>query len=363
LTQPANQTVVAGNTATFTVVAGGIAPLSYQWSANGVNIAGATSSGYSIGQVQAANAGLYAVIVSNCFGSVTSGNAVLTVVPTNRLGYWPFDNTNTWIGAQGQLPLLATNIVGVPSWSTNAVLIDNTNVAILAYRDVETSGNPNIILSAGTIRFWFKPDWSSVNAGGNGPGVSGRLIEVGSYSYTPYLPTNSSVVGFTNGWWALYFSPDGNELYFGSSTNGGGAVQLSASITWSSNQWHQLALTYTPTNGLLNSLLYLDGQPVASGSGGIYYPNAAERAKGFRIGSDQNGNNQTAGVFDELETFNYPVDPASILANYQAALSLDSNGNGLSNILENQLGLNPYSFYSSNGLNGTNVLQVFTPLK
>ena len=38
-TQPVNQTVTAGQTATFTVVAGGTAPLSYQWQKNGVNIA------------------------------------------------------------------------------------------------------------------------------------------------------------------------------------------------------------------------------------------------------------------------------------------------------------------------------------
>ena len=43
-TQPVNQTVTAGQTATFTVVAGGTAPLSYQWQKNGVNIAGATAS-------------------------------------------------------------------------------------------------------------------------------------------------------------------------------------------------------------------------------------------------------------------------------------------------------------------------------
>src|SRR6266478_2199697 len=41
-TQPANQTVTAGQTAAFTVVAAGTAPLSYQWQKNGVNIAGAT---------------------------------------------------------------------------------------------------------------------------------------------------------------------------------------------------------------------------------------------------------------------------------------------------------------------------------
>ncbi|MBI3828673.1 MAG: PKD domain-containing protein, partial [Planctomycetes bacterium] len=40
-TQPANQTVTAGQTATFTVVASGTAPLTYQWKKNGANIAGA----------------------------------------------------------------------------------------------------------------------------------------------------------------------------------------------------------------------------------------------------------------------------------------------------------------------------------
>src|ERR1700758_5830485 len=46
-TQPANQTVMAGQTATFTIVATGTAPLTYQWQKNGANIAGATSSSYT----------------------------------------------------------------------------------------------------------------------------------------------------------------------------------------------------------------------------------------------------------------------------------------------------------------------------
>src|SRR3989442_5037847 len=45
-TPPANQTVAAGQTATFTVVAGGTAPLSYQWQKKGANITGATSASY-----------------------------------------------------------------------------------------------------------------------------------------------------------------------------------------------------------------------------------------------------------------------------------------------------------------------------
>jgi hypothetical protein len=255
--------------------------------------------------------------------SLSDPNSVLLV----RLGYWRFDNTNTWAGDAGQLPLQAAYVTGVPSWSTNAVLIDSTNPAILCYRDVETNGNANINLRNGTIRLWFKPDWSSTNLGGYGPGSAGRLIEMGNYN-----------AAYSNGWWALYFSPDGTQLSFGSSTNGAGRVNLDAGIAWAVGQWHQIVLTYTPTN----SLLYLDGQLAVNGLASAYYPNVTERAAGFRIGSDQSGGNHAAGVFDELETFNYPLAAADIQSNYQAAISLDSDGDGWSNIIENFMGSNPY---------------------
>src|SRR4029077_6353219 len=41
--QPANQTVAVGQTATFSVAANGASPLTYQWQKNQLNIAGATS--------------------------------------------------------------------------------------------------------------------------------------------------------------------------------------------------------------------------------------------------------------------------------------------------------------------------------
>ena len=44
-TQPANVSVVSGNTATFTVAASGTAPLTYQWQKNGTNV-GTNSATY-----------------------------------------------------------------------------------------------------------------------------------------------------------------------------------------------------------------------------------------------------------------------------------------------------------------------------
>jgi hypothetical protein len=79
-TQPANQTVTAGQTATFTVLAAGTAPLSYQWQKNGANISGAASSSYTTPATTTANNGsTFAVVVSNSAGSVTSSAATLTV--------------------------------------------------------------------------------------------------------------------------------------------------------------------------------------------------------------------------------------------------------------------------------------------
>ena len=84
VTQPANQTVAAGQPATFSVTATGTAPLAYQWQKNNVSISGATGASYTIASAQPADAGAYRVIVSNASGSVTSTAATLTVTAFNN---------------------------------------------------------------------------------------------------------------------------------------------------------------------------------------------------------------------------------------------------------------------------------------
>src|SRR2546423_3045531 len=79
-TPPANQTVTAGQTATFSVAATGTPPLTYRWQKNGADSTGATSSSYSTPVTTAADDGeMLRVVVSNAAGSVTSNSAMLTV--------------------------------------------------------------------------------------------------------------------------------------------------------------------------------------------------------------------------------------------------------------------------------------------
>ena len=79
VTPPASQAVAAGSTVTFSVVANGTPPLSYQWRFNEIAIAGATDSSYSRPDVQSADAGNYSVEVSNAAGSTISPDATLAV--------------------------------------------------------------------------------------------------------------------------------------------------------------------------------------------------------------------------------------------------------------------------------------------
>jgi len=79
LVPPVNQTVPAGANVTFTVMADGTPPLSYQWLVNGSEIPGATSASLPLNNVQVTDTGIYEVAVGNAFGSVTSEPVFLFV--------------------------------------------------------------------------------------------------------------------------------------------------------------------------------------------------------------------------------------------------------------------------------------------
>ena len=121
--QPTNQAVLAGMSATFTVGTETNALLSYQWQLNngltltnlsdGGNISGSASSALTISNVSSADLGAYSVIVSNAAGSVSSTNASLSLVsslpvilaqPGNRT-VLPGTTTAFTVVAAGDQPL------------------------------------------------------------------------------------------------------------------------------------------------------------------------------------------------------------------------------------------------------------------
>jgi hypothetical protein len=83
--QPQSQTNYYGTSAQLSVVANGSLPLIYQWRLNSNNIPAATNSSLLLANVSNTNAGVYAVLVTNLYGSKLSSNATFAVQVPQQL--------------------------------------------------------------------------------------------------------------------------------------------------------------------------------------------------------------------------------------------------------------------------------------
>jgi len=226
--------------------------------------------------------------------------------PTDTLlTSWSFWDTNAWHSDWDYAPISYTNLSGSTLGDGTALLLNSTNFACLRYRVTESSGTNNLRLDVGTVILWFWPSWASVSHGGAGPGQSGRLVEAGTYT------SDASY-----GWWSIYFDGYGTNIFFSVQTNNGnGATYLSAPISLTTNDWHQVALTYSSSN----SSLYIDGTLATNGAGVAYWPGPDVLTNGFCIGSDSTGVAQARGALDDVATYNVPLDAATIQDNYQSS--------------------------------------------
>ncbi|MGC1449943.1 MAG: immunoglobulin domain-containing protein [Candidatus Sulfotelmatobacter sp.] len=110
-TQPSSQSVAAGQTATFSVVATGTTPLTYQWQKGTTSISGATSASYATGATTSSDNGAqFKVVVSNSAGTLTSNTATLTVsvAPTSPSITQQPSNQTVTVGQSATFSAVAT---------------------------------------------------------------------------------------------------------------------------------------------------------------------------------------------------------------------------------------------------------------
>ncbi len=122
-TQPANQTVLVGATATFSVTATGTT-LAYQWQKNGVDIVGATLASYTTpATVYTDNSAIYRVVITNATGGTTSNSATLTVNASPTITTNPSSQTVS-DGATATFNVVATGTAPLAyQWKKNGANI------------------------------------------------------------------------------------------------------------------------------------------------------------------------------------------------------------------------------------------------
>jgi hypothetical protein len=120
--QPVNTTVNQGQAAFFSVTATGTTP-TYQWRRNGVNIGGASSASYTTPGASAGDNGAqYSVVVSNTAGTVTSVNAILTVIMPPTITSQP-SNVSVNVGQTATFTVAASGTGLNYVWRRNGVTI------------------------------------------------------------------------------------------------------------------------------------------------------------------------------------------------------------------------------------------------
>jgi hypothetical protein len=174
LSQPTNLTVIRSSNATFNITAAGSSPLVYQWIFNGTDTLAPNCSSLTLTNVQLNQAGSYAVLVTNAYGSILSSNATLAVnpllhfiwdqIPSPRFANTPFAvavqtldfNDNLATNFTDTVALQSTNGIPInPAVSANfiqgvwtgAVMLaqTGTNLVLQAVDNYGESGSANPI--------------------------------------------------------------------------------------------------------------------------------------------------------------------------------------------------------------------------
>jgi autotransporter-associated beta strand protein len=262
--QPASLTVVAGANVNFTAAAVGTQPITYQWKKNGNAIANATNATYAIANSQPTDSGTYSIVASNPLGSVTSSNAILTVLK------------RAFAGAEGFGAISSGGRSGAVYHVTN--LNDSGSGS---FRDAVSQSNRTIVFDvSGTINLGSDLSITSPNltiAGQTAPGdgitLKGRLTEVKNTHdiIVRYIRCRPGDVNCPS------FQDDAFHVLNGSNivvdhVSSSWSIDEALSVTWSTNvtvQW--CTLTESLRNSCHEKGAHGYGSLIRYGGGGISY--------------------------------------------------------------------------------------------
>lgn len=272
VTDPISQTVIVGQSVSFTVGAIGAVPLTYQWKHAGTNLPGATSTTLTIPSTYYTDAGSYEAVAANGMGTTNSQIATLTVETpptfanlTNDLVlHLKFDGNcldSSGRTNDGTATDLTPGISYVPGKIGSAILVGTNGYVTVA-------NNDDLAMTAVdsfSVAFWVKC----------GPGNNDIPI-IGNSVNSTYQP----------GW---VFSEDGDKIEWTLTSTGGNPQVIADPVPGSpiitDGAWHNVVFTF---DRVLNiAITYVDGVQVDSRS--IAGMGSFNTGQGIALGNDPTG--------------------------------------------------------------------------
>lgn len=323
--QPAtNIELFAGANRALTLIMAGLPPFSFQWTSNGIPIAGATNSAYTI-IAGAGNTIVYGSTISNAFGktSINPITATLLAAPTSPypaavladrpLDYWRLDESSGTVGfdyVSGNNGIYTNVVLDEPGYTSQ--FSPQTDPA-------ETAAGFGFGVSQDSYMGGVS---SQVNFGA--PTNANAEFSVEAWiNVSPVANATVVCLGYGNGGeqFCLDLPTATNVLRFFVRNAAGTSCTAQSAFAAADNNWHHVVGVCDETNGAIS--LYADGFLVASGS---VPPNSGllTSSNSFTIGSRQQGigtpyNFQLNGSVDDVAIYNYPLASNQVLAHYYAA--------------------------------------------
>jgi sugar lactone lactonase YvrE len=308
LTGPTNETVIAGQTATFSVGASGSVPLTYQWKENSTNIPAAvnptaTNATLVLANVQLGQSGdTYSVLVSNANGATNSLSALLTVLPPGLCVAPPSGLVSWWAAAVNPTDSMGTNngtLTGGAGFTSGEVgqafSFDGASGSI----SIPASSSLNVGSGAGfTIEGWVKPSDLST------PG--------------PLLEWNNGAGGLGTHFWInvpTAIGGNGPGSLFANIVDNGGInhVLSTASNVLFAGTFNHVAVTYDKGSG--TTTLFLNGAVVAVQNAGVFTP---QTAYNVILGHRASTSYYFKGALDEMSVYNVALSSSEVQSIYNA---------------------------------------------
>jgi hypothetical protein len=274
--QPANQTVAAGQSATFTVTATSNGPFTYQWYKNGTAISGATSSSYTTPATAGnQNGTIYTVTITNAAGTVTSVSATLAVNSSPAASNLACNPSTPGYGASVTL---------VPTFSGGTAVIGSSGVGssdVTAQAVSGSSYTSPALTSAKTYTL-------TVTGSGTSTASTACSVAPGSVSISNISPANQTLAPGQQSFSATATGGATDALVWsasGGSFNGSVWTAPTAAGTYTITATSVDEPSVSVSTTVIVSLPVITAQPVSQsicGGGTVILSVAADYAEGYQ---------------------------------------------------------------------------------